>query len=90
MYKYFLIMIGTTQIIMALIEFIFPLRSFLMWRIWVLNRFFPVHGLALIFIGLPLTVYKGYLILNNFFYRAAGGFYRTFYSYLSGKNTKSI
>jgi len=61
MYKYFLIIIGSTQIIMALIEFSSPLRAFLMWRNWVSNRFFPVHGLALIFIGLPLTLFKGYL-----------------------------
>ncbi len=32
-----------------------------MWRVWVANRFFPFHGVALIFIGLPLTIYKGYL-----------------------------
>lgn len=61
MYKYFLITIGTTQVIMAFIEIFAPLRSFLMWEKWVSSRFFPVHGLALIFIGLPLTVYKGYL-----------------------------
>jgi uncharacterized protein YjeT (DUF2065 family) len=46
---------------MSLIELISPSRSFLMWGKWVSNRFFPAHGLALIFIGLPLTVYKGYL-----------------------------
>lgn len=61
MFKYFLIVIGTTQIIMALIEFVFPLRAFSMWSNWVSNRLFPLHGLALIFIGMPLTVYKGYL-----------------------------
>lgn len=47
--------------IISLVEFFFPLRSFLVWKIWIANRYFPVHGLALIFIGLPLTLYKGYL-----------------------------
>jgi len=61
MYKYFLILLGTTQSIIAVAEFISPLRSFLIWRMWILNRFFPIHGVALIFIGLPLTLYNGYL-----------------------------
>jgi len=61
MYKYLLAVLGFTQIILSLIEIISPLRAFLMWKIWVSNRLFPLHGLALIFIGLPLTVYKGYL-----------------------------
>lgn len=61
MYKYFLIIIGMTQILIALLEISSPLRGFLMWQRWVINRLFPFHGLALIFIGLPLTVFKGYL-----------------------------
>lgn len=61
MYKYLLMIMGITQIIMALTEIFFPLRTFSMWEKWVLNRLFPVHGLGLIFIGLPLTIYKGYL-----------------------------
>ncbi len=60
-YKYFFIVIGSVQAIMAFMGFFFPSRTFIMWKRWVLNRFFPVHGLALIFIGLPLTVYSGYL-----------------------------
>jgi len=61
MYKYLLITVGTTQVILALMEFILPHRAFFMWGSWVSNRFFPLHGVALIFIGLSLTVYKGYL-----------------------------
>lgn len=60
-YKYFLILIGSIQAIMAFAGFFFPLRIFLMWKKWVQNRFFPLHGIALIFVGLPLTVYNGYL-----------------------------
>lgn len=61
MYKYLLIIIGSTQLVMALLGFFFPLRTFNMWRLWILNRFFPLHGFALICIGFPLTVYRGYL-----------------------------
>lgn len=61
MFKYFLMVIGTTQITMALLGIFFPLRAFSMWEKWVSFRFFPLHGIALIFIGMPLTVYKGYL-----------------------------
>ncbi len=61
MYKYFLIIIGTIQIIMALLESFFPLKAFSMWERWVSFRFFPLHGIALMFIGMPLTMYKGYL-----------------------------
>ncbi len=60
-YKYFLLTIGSVQIIMALMEVLSPLRSFLMWKRWVSGSFFPLHGIALIFIGLPMTFYKGYL-----------------------------
>ena len=60
-YKYLLVIIGSIQAIMALLGFFFPHRIFLMWKKWVLNRFFPLHGIVLIFTGLPLTVYNGYL-----------------------------
>lgn len=61
MFKYFLIVIGSTQVITALAEAIAPVRAFLMWKKWVSGRFFPVHGVMLIITGLPLTIYKGYL-----------------------------
>jgi hypothetical protein len=38
-----------------------------MWKNWVSMRIFPLHGLALIMIGLPLTTYKGYLSSLIFF-----------------------
>lgn len=60
-FKYFLIVIGSTQVLLTLIEIVSPYRAFLMWKKWVLGGFFPLHGLVLIFTGLPLTFYKGYL-----------------------------
>ena len=61
MFKYFLIVIGSTQVFLALIEVFSPYRAFLMWKKWVAGRFFQIHGVFLIFVGLPLTFYKGYL-----------------------------
>lgn len=61
MFKYFLITIGSTQVMIAMLEALSPLRAFLMWRKWVSDRFFPIHGLVLIVVGLPLTFYKGYM-----------------------------
>lgn len=60
-YKYFLILLGSVQAIIALAGFVFPHRTFLMWKSWVINRFFPLHGIVLISVGLPLTAYNGYL-----------------------------
>jgi len=60
-YKYFLIIIGSIQIVIAFLGFFFPYRTFIMWKKWVLNRYFPLHGMVLIIAGLPLTVYNGYL-----------------------------
>ena len=60
-YKYFLIMLGFIQAVIALAGFVFPQRIFLMWKSWVLNRFFPLHGIILISVGLPLTAYNGYM-----------------------------
>jgi hypothetical protein len=60
-YKYFLIIIGMTQSLLAIIGFFFPYRTFMVWKKWAMSRFFPMHGVTLILVGLPLTVYKGYM-----------------------------
>lgn len=61
MVKYFIFFFGAVQLIIALVEFLMPYKSFLTWKAWISCRFFPVHGAALIFIGFPLTIYNGYL-----------------------------
>ena len=60
-YKYLLLILGSIQIILAIIEFLFPQKMFLIWKKFILNRFYPIYGIILILIGLPLTAYKGYL-----------------------------
>ena len=62
-YKYLLLILGSIQIILAIIELLFPQRIFLIWKKYILSRFFPLYGIILILIGLPLTAYKGYLSL---------------------------
>lgn len=61
MFKYLLLITGTAQIIIALAEFISPLRSFRTWKLWVMQKYFPIHGFGLILIGMPLTQYQGFL-----------------------------
>lgn len=61
MYKVLLVVLGSTQILTASAELLFPLKSFYAWSRWVSFRFFPLHGAALVMIGFPLTIYKGYL-----------------------------
>lgn len=60
-YKYLLMVLGTTQIIISLMEVFSPLKAFNMWRLWVSNSLFPIHGFGLIIVGIPLAVYKGFL-----------------------------
>jgi len=62
-YKYLLLILGSIQIILAIVELLIPQRIFLIWKKLILGRFFPIYGIILILIGLPLTAYKGYLSL---------------------------
>jgi hypothetical protein len=62
-YKYLLLILGLFQIILAIIELLFPQRIFSIWKKFILSRFYPGYGIILILIGLPLTAYKGYLSL---------------------------
>jgi hypothetical protein len=62
-YKYLLLILGSIQIIVAIIELLFPQRIFLIWKKFILSRFYPLYGIIMILIGLPLTAYKGYLSL---------------------------
>ena len=62
-YKYLLLILGAFQVILAIIELLFPQRMFLIWKKFILSKFYPVYGIILILIGLPLTAYNGYLSL---------------------------
>lgn len=60
LFKYFIFLLATIQIIIGLTEMIVPVRSYRLWERWVQNRYFFVHGFFLITAGFPLTIYKGY------------------------------
>jgi len=66
-YKYLLLILGSIQIIVAIIELLFPQRIFVIWKKFILSRFYQLYGIIMILIGLPLTAYKGYLSLVIFF-----------------------
>ena len=62
-YKYLLLILGAVQVILGITELLFPQRMFLIWKKFIQSRFYPVYGIILILIGLPLTAYNGYLSL---------------------------
>jgi hypothetical protein len=62
-YKYLLLILGSTQIIYAIVALLSPQRILLIGKKISQSRFYPFYGIILILIGLPLTAYKGYLSL---------------------------
>ncbi len=61
MISLFILSFGLIQLVISIVEMAIPYKSFLAWKAWILCRFFPFHGAALIVIGFPLTIYNGYL-----------------------------
>lgn len=47
------------MILLSILEAGFPLTFFYFWKKWISNRFFCLHGLALIAGGFPLVMYTG-------------------------------
>ena len=56
-----MLLFGFFQIFAGFSELILPVRVFKLWKIWVLSKYFPVHGIFLIACGFPLVIFKGYL-----------------------------
>ncbi len=61
MIKLYLILFGIIQSATGLMELIFPFKSYNLWKKWVFNRFFFLHGILLIAAGFPFIFYRGYL-----------------------------
>lgn len=59
MFELYLILFGFFQIITGFSELIMPLKLFKFWRMWVLAKYFPLHGIVLITAGFPLLVFRG-------------------------------
>lgn len=56
--------LGTILTGIGIIELIIPLRIFNLWERWVSHRLFFLHGLLLILLGFPLTLYQN--LFNSF------------------------
>jgi hypothetical protein len=89
-YKYLLLILGSIQIISAITELLFPQRIFLIWEKFIQNRFYPIYGIILILIGLPLTAYKGYLSMIILFIAIFIVFSGTFILFYPDKVRKSL
>ncbi|HOK03433.1 MAG TPA: hypothetical protein PKX79_13135 [Spirochaetota bacterium] len=61
MIDYIVVSFALIQGLIFFMEFFFPLKSFELWKRWVFSKFFPSHGIVLIFIGIVLSLYKGYM-----------------------------
>ena len=55
LFKYFIFLLASIQILIGLTELIAPVLSYGLWKKWVGN-----HGFFLIAAGFPLTIYRGY------------------------------
>lgn len=60
LFKYFIFLLASIQILIGLTELIAPVLSYGLWKKWVGNHYFFVHGFFLIAAGFPLTIYRGY------------------------------
>ncbi len=55
----YILALGIALVALGAVELSFPGRAFRIWKWWVENRLFPLHGILLIAIGFPLTFYRG-------------------------------
>ena len=55
----YLLCLGIFAGTIGLAELIFPLRIYGIWKKWLALKIFPLHGLLLVAIGFPLTMYEG-------------------------------
>lgn len=56
---FYIMILGTGFLAIGLAEFVMPVKIFMIWKKWVNHKMFPVHGLFLILVGFPLTIYSG-------------------------------
>lgn len=59
MIEYYLLALGIILVLAGALEVSMPLRAFVFWKRWSSSRFFFIHGILLIAIGFPLTLYDG-------------------------------
>jgi uncharacterized membrane protein HdeD (DUF308 family) len=74
----YILILGILQSIIGIIELIFPVKSFNIWKLWIQNKYFSFHGILQILVGFPLTIYNnslsGILFLIGIIYVVSGPF----------------
>jgi hypothetical protein len=63
----YLLILGIFLTVFGTIEVFLPVKIFALWKKWISNRLFFLHGLVLIIIGMPLTCYKHKSVENAIF-----------------------
>lgn len=54
----FVFLMGFIMLGFGITEIIIPFRTFALWKRWTAHRLFYLHGLLLIAVGFPLTLYE--------------------------------
>jgi uncharacterized membrane protein len=54
----FVFLMGFIMLGFGITEIIVPVRTFALWKRWTAHRLFYLHGLLLIAVGFPLTLYE--------------------------------
>ena len=67
----YVFILGIVLTVMGIIELLIPIRIFNLWEKWVSHKLFFLHGLLLILLGFPLTLYKN--LLNLFIAKSIFG-----------------
>lgn len=57
-FQTYIVVLGILLLVLASLEFIFPFVILSIWKKWLNNRFFPLHGLLLILGGFPTTQFR--------------------------------
>jgi hypothetical protein len=55
----YVLILGIVLTLIGVIEVVVPLKTFGFWKKWVSGKLFFLHGLLIIAVGFPLTIYKG-------------------------------
>lgn len=63
----YLLILGIFLTAIGTIEVFLPFKIFALWKKWISNRLFFLHGLVLIITGMPLTCYKHRSVENAIF-----------------------
>jgi hypothetical protein len=55
---YYILSLGIALIVLCFVELAIPKKIYSIWKQWISHRFFRIHGILIIFGGLPLTFFR--------------------------------